>query len=354
MTGRDGQNPVLQSEGPSPAVCPPGGTGPADPIGRKLLIAIIILPLAAIGVLAVCCLIGPYQLDLTKDIFVLRLVRLASAATVGAALAASGVALQGLLRNPLADPYILGVSSGAGVGVLLCPLLIGKAGVIWLNMPACAMAGAVLAAAAVYMVSQNRGRLDNYSLILSGVIINSFNGALMLGLLLFLDQYQLAYFFRWATGEISDATDKTLLAACGAAALAGWCGLFLRSSRLNALGLGDEVASTLGVPVGRLRLEMFILVSITTGCAVALAGPIGFVGLIVPHICRLIVGPDHRLLMIVSGFAGAMLLMLADTVCRTAGPKLGVGLIPVGIITALCGGPFFIFLLRRRLREDSQ
>ena len=131
---------------------------------------------------------------------------------------------------------------------------------------------------------------------------------------------------------------------------AGWLFLLMRGSAFNALGMGDAVASSLGVPVQRLRVETFVVVSLMTAAAVALAGPVGFVGLIVPHACRLIFGPDHRVLVVVAGLLGAIFVMLADTACRTAGEWVGLAEIPVGVLTALAGGPFFIVLLRRRTR----
>ena len=143
----------------------------------------------------------------------------------------------------------------------------------------------------------------------------------------------------------------TMLCLAAAVVIAGWGVLFLRGSAFNALGLGDAVASSLGVGVHRLRIETFLVVGIMTSACVALAGPIGFLGLIVPHVCRILFGPDHRKLAVVSGMAGAVFLMLADTLCRTIGPMLSGGEIPVGVLTALCGGPFFIFLLRRRTSQ---
>ncbi len=280
-----------------------------------------------------------------------RLVRLLAAAVVGAALAAGGAALQGLLRNPLAEPYILGISSGAGVGVLLG---LGAAGggllPQWLGLPGLAFVGAMAACAVVYGVAQHRGRLDPYSLILSGVIVNAFNGAIMLTIFLYVEPYVIADYVSWGMGSIPDVVSHPLLIACAACVLAGWLMLLVRSSALNTLGLGDEVAVSAGVAVQRLRVEVFVFVGLMTAAAVAIAGPIGFLGLIVPHICRLAVGPDHRRLIFVSGIAGAMLLTGAEMLCRTAGPLIGVSRIPVGVLTALSGGPFFIVLLRRRFR----
>jgi iron complex transport system permease protein len=152
-------------------------------------------------------------------------------------------------------------------------------------------------------------------------------------------------------GRIPETAGVGMLGLCGAVVAAGWGVLFLRGSAFNALGLGDAVAASSGVPVHWLRIETFVVVGVITSACVALAGPIGFVGLIVPHVCRMLVGPDHRKLAVVSGLAGAVFLMVADTLCRTLGTMLSGGEVPVGVLTALAGGPFFIFLLRRRTSQ---
>lgn len=325
---------------------------------RKLLGLSNLLWCAALGAAAVivigvaCSFVGAVQTS--WNIWTLRISRLVTTALVGAALAAAGMALQGLLRNPLAEPYILGISSGAGVGVLL-----GMASVGWgwhllpwgATTPALAFAGALLTCLVVYGIAQRRGRLDPYNLILSGVIVNIFNAALMLTIYLFIDPYVLSDFAQWSMGQFPEAVDPHLLAICGPCVLIGWVGLLHSGASLNALGLGDEVAASSGVAVHALRVKTFVLVGVVTASAVALSGPIGFVGLIVPHMCRMLFGPDHRRLLILSGFAGAAFLMLADTLCRWGGPLIGVQKVPVGILTALCGGPFFIYLLRRKFSE---
>ncbi|HET6429428.1 MAG TPA: iron chelate uptake ABC transporter family permease subunit [Phycisphaerae bacterium] len=278
--------------------------------------------------------------------------RLIAAAIVGAALAAAGMALQGLLRNPLAEPYVLGISSGAGVGVLLGLAVAARVAVPeWLSTPVLAFAGALITCAAVYAIAQRRGVLDPYSLILAGVIINSFNGAIMLTIYLYVDPARIADFAHWAMGRLPDSVDRSLLIVCGACVTAGWAVLLRSGSAFNVLGLGDEVARSSGVSVARLRLTTFLCVGVMTAAAVALAGPIAFVGLIVPHVCRMVAGADHRVGVVVSGAAGAVFLVGAEVLCRVAGPLIGVSLIPVGILTALSGGPFFIYLLRRKFGE---
>jgi len=336
-------------------VSAPAHPGIAPPLSAGRLIAMLaVLLAAALAVAGGCSLVGITPLSqLDAQIWAIRLVRLLVGALVGAALGAAGTALQGILRNPLADPFILGISSGAGVGVLM-----GMAVSSWqrglptvLSIPAMGLIGAAVTCAVVYGIAQRRGRLDPYVLLLSGVIVNAFNGAIMLAIFLFIKPYVVSAYVIWTMGRLTDNVSWQALVLSSVCVAGGWSLLIFRGSAFNTLGLGDEVASSSGVAVNRLRIETFVVVSLVTAAAVALAGPIGFVGLIVPHICRFIVGPDHRRLMLVSGFIGAMFLMSADTLCRTAGEWVGMGEIPVGIVTAFCGGPFFIFLLRRRGRE---
>ncbi len=311
-----------------------------------------VLAAGTLVVALVCSFFG--QVNLTWSVWELRLLRLLAAATVGAALGSAGMALQGLLRNPLAEPYILGISSGAGVGVLSGLAMANRMELPgWSTTPGLALVGALATCGVVYSAAQHRGRLNPYVLLLVGVIVNAFNGAIMLGIFLLVPPETITTFTVWAMGGISEAlaiTNTPFLLICTGAVLVGWAGLFVRGAAFNALGLGDDVAGSTGVSVNRLRIETFIVVALMTSASVALAGPIGFLGLIVPHICRLVVGPDHRLLALVSGFAGAIFLMIADTLCRTAGGWLRIGEIPVGIVTALTGGPFFIYLLRKGLR----
>jgi iron complex transport system permease protein len=272
------------------------------------------------------------------------------------------MALQAMLRNPLAEPYLLGISSGAGVGVLLgmalatsslLPAWVSSDGDLpdwfaWLGESGLAFVGAAVTCLAVYFIAQRRGRLDGYSLILSGVIVNAFNGAIMLTINLYINPYQIAEFARWVMGEVPEDVDGMTLLLVSICIFGGWALLFVRSAWFNALGLGDEVAQSAGVSVGRLRIETFAMVALMAAAAVAIAGPIGFLGLIVPHIVRMLLPVDHRVLILASGFFGAMFLMAVDTACVALAPYAEVGFIPAGIVTALMGGPFFLFLLRRR------
>ena len=327
----------------------PAATSPTTVTARRLAIWLIALLAATAAVAVLCSLAGQYRL--TPEIWRVRMFRAAAAAVVGAALAVGGMALQALLRNPLAEPYILGISSGAGVGVL-CGLALATSLALptWATTPVLALVGGLTTAAVVYAIAQRRGRLDPYVLLLAGVMINVFNGAIILVILQFTQPTEMIHFIGWGMGQVPEWmwSDPVLLAVTGGLVLAGWGMLFVRGAAFNALGLGDEVAASSGVSVHALRVQTFVAVSLMTAMAVALAGPIGFVGLIVPHVCRMLLGPDHRLLAIVSGFAGAIFLMSADTLCRLIDRWTHLGELPVGVVTALAGGPFFICLLRRR------
>ena len=349
-------------------------TDPAQPAVPAVTAAslagwFVLLLLASAAVAVACGFVGHVSLEFggswrfwqwpiwSHPVWPVRMIRLLAAAAVGAALSLGGLALQGLLRNPLAEPYILGISSGAGVGVLLGGTFLVQwlALPAWATTPALAFIGALATAGVVFAVAQRRGRLDPYVLLLSGVIVNVFNGALILMLILLTKPQEVIDFIAWGMGNIPEYLwADTELLLCGWVLVAcGWVVLFVRGSAFNALGLGDEVAASSGVAVHRLRLETFLVVSLMTSAAVALAGPVGFVGLIVPHAARMVLGPDHRRLTIVCGFGGAMFLMLADSLCRVLGRALNLGELPVGVLTALAGGPFFIFLLRRRTRESA-
>lgn len=277
----------------------------------------------------------------------LRAVRSAAAAVAGGALGLAGAAIQGLLRNPLGEPYVLGLSSGAGVGVRLGSVL--GAGVGWMvwSTPALAFAGAGVSAALVYWIAWRGGRRDPWSLVLAGVMMNVVNGAAIMALYLFGDPLRLDEFARWAMGEVPDAAAPGLVALCAAITAAAGAVLYRGAGALNAVSLGEEVAHSVGVPVAALRLSVFLAAGAATAAAVALAGPVSFIGLLVPHVGRRAVGPDHRRLLPWSLFGGAILLMLADALCRFVGASLGVGRVPAGLVTALIGGPAFLAILRR-------
>ncbi|MBN1652503.1 MAG: iron ABC transporter permease [Deltaproteobacteria bacterium] len=280
-----------------------------------------------------------------------RVTRIIAAGLVGGGLSIAGLALQALLRNPLADPYILGISSGAGVGVIFGLSLAARTTSVQVaTIPTLAFVGAVTTCAVVYAVAQQRGNIDPYSLILSGVMINSINTAIIVAVYLFIDPHTLTSFVGWSIGQVPDTVAPDQLLFCGICIIGACVYILLRGAAYNTLGLGDGVAATSGVPIRRLRIETFVCAGLVTACAVSMVGPVGFLGLFIPHICRMVFGPDHRRLAVVCGFVGAMFLILCDTFCRYISIAADLGGFPVGIVTAFLGGPFFIWLLRGRRR----
>jgi iron complex transport system permease protein len=288
----------------------------------------------------------------------LRLPRALLGAIVGAGLAASGSTLQGLLRNPLADPFILGVSGGAALGATLA-LALGLAkvedvapslggGLARLSAPALfSVVGA--GAALLFVLSASRGAASRtpYAALLTGVIFNAFASALITLIKTLSDPNRLGELLRWLVGNLGYELRGTLVLA--ALLQAGPLGvMWALSGRLNLLSLGDEDAASLGVPVASTRRWLLLASSVSVAGAVALTGLIGFVGLIVPHMLRLAFGPDQRLLVPLSALGGASFLMFSDALAGLTFPFFGQPL-PVGVITALLGGPLFLVLLRRRV-----
>jgi len=277
-----------------------------------------------------------------------RLPRVLLGAVVGAALALSGAVLQALLRNPLAEPHLLGVSGGAALGGVLT--LFAGAGAVWQTYvlaPLGAFAGALAATALVYRLGLVRGHLEPYTFLLAGVVCNAFTGALIMAVNAFAGFFQVQGILFWLMGSL--ATQSYALVAASALYLGGGGYVLLREARVfNVLTLGEEGAAQLGIDVAASRRLAFVVSSLLVGAAVAVSGMIGFVGLIVPHVTRLLIGPDHRLLLPASALVGAAFLVLADTLARSAA---GGSEIPIGVVTALTGGPFFIYLLRKEGRR---
>lgn len=276
-----------------------------------------------------------------------RLPRVLLAAVVGAALALSGAIYQALFRNPLADPYILGVSSGAGLGAMLALVATSTAtGLRFGAVPAAAFTGALLTVALVARLASWRGRLDTASLLLAGVAL-SYTLAALTSFVMVFAREQMATVVFWMMGGLGSASWEYLgmisvMFAVGAVPA-------LASSReLNLMLLGDERAGHLGLDARRFTYAALAVASLLTAAAVAVAGLIGFVGLMVPHTVRLVLGPDHRVLLPASMLGGAITLVVADLVARTVIAPVEV---PVGIVTALLGGPFFVWLLLRGERD---
>lgn len=324
---------------------------------RRLACTLVAWAVGCALLVLACTLIG--QAKLTPAIWNLRLLRILTAAIIGGCLATGGLALQTMLRNPLAEPYLLGISSGAGIGVLLAISFPATLLATALGQSVCAVLFASATAAIVYALASNKGRVNDYSLILSGVIINAINGAVLMFLLLYIPPQRIAEYMRWMMGEIPETNTATSLAIAAGGLLLPAGVLLLSAKHYNALGLGGSVAQSLGVRIHRLRKLTFLMVAIMAAVSISLAGPIAFVGLIVPHIARRLVRNDFRILLPVCLFGGAAFLAVADTACYAIGPLLGkllgsrasVASIPVGIATALIGGPFFLLLLRKSRRE---
>ena len=272
-----------------------------------------------------------------------RLPRVILAALVGAALAGAGALYQALFRNPLADPYILGVSSGAGLGAMIA-LTATTGAMAWRfgAVPIAAFAGALLTMALVVRLASIHGRLEATSLLLAGVAL-SYTLAAITSFVMVFAREQMAAIVYWMMGGLSAASWQ-YVAMIGPMFALGIVVPLLSTRELNLMLLGDERAGHLGLSVERFKLIMLAAASLLTAAAVAVAGLIGFVGLMTPHIVRLVLGPDHRTLLPASLLAGAIVLVLADLVARTI---LAPVEIPVGIVTAVLGGPFFIWLLVR-------
>ncbi|MFN8053429.1 MAG: iron ABC transporter permease [Acidimicrobiales bacterium] len=271
-----------------------------------------------------------------------RFPRVAMGALVGAALGAAGALMQGLFRNPLAEPAIVGVSSGAAVGA--CASIVG--GVTFLGvltLPAMAFGAGLLTTLAVYRMSRTNEGADVSSIVLTGIAVNAVAGGLVSFLLFAGDRQAREQIVFWQLGSLNGSRWDAVAAVAGFAAV-GFVGCAVFASRLDLLALGERTAGHLGVNVERLRLGAIACVALLVGPAVAFSGIIGFVGLVVAHIMRIVVGPSHRRLVPASALGGAIVLVWADLFARTA---VDFADLPIGMLTALIGGPAFFLLLRR-------
>ena len=283
-------------------------------------------------------------LNLTDEqrtiLFDIRIPRVLLAACVGASLAAAGAGLQSLLRNPLAEPYLLGVSNGAALGTMLA--LVFFETFEW-SRPVLAFVGAGVATFAVYRIARTRAGMNVERLVLSGVIVTTFLSSIIVLLTSLLDAAKLRTFTFWLLGDLSQSTQGGVYLA-GAVAIVGTIVLRTQARALNLMMIGERDAFDLGVEVGEVRLIVFVAVSARVGSTVAASGSVGYVGLIVPHLVRLASGSDNRAVIPFSAVAGAIFVVAADLVARTA---ISPRELPVGAITALIGAPLFIYLLRR-------
>ncbi len=277
----------------------------------------------------------------------IRLPRIAVAALAGGALAVAGVAFQALTRNPLAEPSVLGISGGAAFGVVMGQSFgLGLTALEAVGLTACAFAGAIVAAAAVYLIAAAGRGLQIQTLLLAGVIVGIFFASAITVVISLLDANRLGGVIHWLLGNLAPVEPGSL-GIFALLAAAGFVLVVTYARELNLLALGEEPAQQLGLNAERLKLVIFGGAALLTASVVAFAGPIGFVGLIVPHALRMLLGPDNRLLVPASAVGGAVFLLMADTVARNI---VAPAELSVGVITSFCGAPFFIYLLRTRYR----
>jgi iron complex transport system permease protein len=277
-------------------------------------------------------------------VFDLRLPRILLGILVGAALSVAGASFQALLRNPLADPYVLGVSSGAALGSILALIIAPGLAVI---TPIGAFIGAIATIAGVYFLSRREGQLDSTTLLLGGIISASFFSAIIMFLMTTLAGRDLRGMVFWLMGDLSTPISAGMQWVFTVGLVAGIGAIYSTSADLNLMLTGEREATHLGVDVTRVKLVVYVSASLLTALAVSSSGAIGYVGLLIPHIVRLIFGSDYRLLIPASALCGAIAIVLADTLARTIVPPTEL---PVGAMTAMAGAPVFIYLLRRGLR----
>lgn len=319
-------------------------------LALTLLFAVVVMSLIGSESLparaSLCALatLGTSRCDLGQDqydiLFQIRLPRILLAAAVGGSLATAGASYQALLRNPLAEPYLLGVSNGAAVGTMVALVFFGANE--W-SRPVLAFAGALIATLAVYQLARGRAGATPERLILAGVIVTTFLSSVIVFVTTLMDATRIRSFTFWLLGDLSGTT-KTLLPVAIVIAVLGTVVLTLNARSLNLLMLGERDAFDLGVEVGRVRVIVFVVASLLVGSSVAASGSVGYVGLVVPHLVRLSLGSDNRISIPAAALGGALFVIVADTVARTI---IAPRELPVGAITALIGAPLFIYLLKR-------
>jgi iron complex transport system permease protein len=331
------------------------------PIGRRLTMTLLVFGGAAAGAVVTAPLIGSTPISLRRAFnfsipfadnadaqifFIARLPRTLAGALVGSTLAAAGVVFQALLRNPLATPYTLGVSAGASLGAMVAITFGRSLTAAGLPLaPVASFAGSLLAVAVVYLLASARHRgLSTDVLLLSGVTMNAFFSALILFVQYFADYAETFRILRWLMGDLDVSSYDPLLTSLPLV-IAAFAAFAWLARPLNLLSLGPDAAESRGLDVVRAQRVAFLSASLATGAAVSVGGPVGFIGIIVPHLVRLLVGADHRIVLPASALFGVAFLIACDCVARTVMAPLEL---PVGVITALIGGPFFLWLLAKR------
>ena len=328
---------------------------------KRTVVSCGVLMLALTGVVFVSSLVGSESLPASATIcslaslgksscglsvdqfdilFQIRLPRILLAAAVGGSLATAGASYQALLRNPLAEPYLLGISNGAAVGTMTALVFFGANE--W-SRPLLAFAGALVATFAVYRLARGRAGATPERLILAGVIVTTFLSSVIVFVTTMMDVTRIRSFTFWLLGDLS-STSEALLPLSIFIAVAGAVLLTANARSLNLLMLGERDAFDLGVEVGRVRITVFLIASLLVGSSVAASGSVGYVGLVVPHLVRLSLGSDNRLSIPAAAIGGALFVIVADSIARTV---ISPRELPVGAITALIGAPLFIYLLKR-------
>lgn len=315
---------------------------------RRQKLAILGLLVAAVLVIVLRFFVGSGSWGFANDATIqqLRLHRVITGSIVGAALGLSGALLQSLLRNPLASPDLMGLSAGAGFAVTFQTWLMGSAiGATAAAVPA--LLGAMAVLFFVWMLSQRRGLIDPVSMILVGVIVSVILGAAtMLVASLMPDRgFSIA---RWMMGSLREQVNESTLWGCGGATGAVLVWSLISARSFDVMSLGEDEARSLGVRIGMIRVGQFVGAGVLTAISIVLAGPIGFVGLVSPHLVRLLAGPSHRILLLGSALCGVVLVVGADTLVRAI--PTDAGRIPIGVVTSLLGGPIFLVLLMKMRR----
>lgn len=286
--------------------------------------------------------IGQIFLKSNEPIFYLRLFRIIIAAAAGCGLAVSGIALQAILKNPLAEPYLIGTSSGAGLGAVIAVTL----GLGRLYLPLAAFIGAIISIIIVYTLASQNNKIQNQSLILSGVIVSVALSAVIVFLISTSSNEALHGLTWWLWGSFQIYDPKLILTVCIIVCL-GILSIYIFAQDLNAISIGEEEALHLGINVETVKKVLILITALITASLVCICGIIGFVGLIIPHIMRILAGPNHKRLIPITCLAAPIFMIICDTLSRVIYPPLEI---PIGVMTALVGTPVFIFLLKRNTK----
>lgn len=290
---------------------------------------------------------GSFSQEQLAVVWFIRLPRLLVGLLVGAALGISGAVMQGVFSNPLADPGIIGISAGAATGAVLS-IALGVSAMSMFAMPAFAFCGSVFAVGLTVFLAMKHGKIPVMTLLLAGVAVGMLLSAITSGMLTFMNEQKLQQYLFWLVGGLDYRRWEHVALAAGPV-VTGIFIMLVLSRHLNILVLGETEARAVGMPVTAFRMGLLIVAAMTTATAVCVSGNIGFVGLVIPHMMRMLLGPDHRVLLPASALGGAFFLVICDTLGRIIIPPVEVR---VGIMTALLGTPYFLYLLRKMQHKD--